>query len=52
MAGWFSFEGLYLWYVEVPELGVEWKLLLLGAYATAIAMLDPSHICDLHHNLG
>ena len=33
--------------MEVPRLGVESELLPL-AYTTAIAMPDPSHICDLH----
>ena len=35
--------------MQVPlacMLGVEWEL-QLQAYATAIATLDPSHICDL-----
>ena len=36
--------------MEVPGLGVELELQLL-AYATAIAMPDPSHICDRHHSL-
>ena len=31
----------------VPRLGVEWKLHLL-AYATATAVLYPSHVCDLN----
>ena len=34
--------------MEVPRLGVELEL-QLPAYATAI--LDLSHICDLHHSL-
>ena len=33
--------------MEVPRLGVELEL-QLPAYALAIAMPDPSHICDLH----
>ena len=33
--------------MEVPTLGVESELQLL-AYATTIAMPDPSHICELH----
>ena len=36
--------------MEVPRLGVESELYLL-AYATATAMLDPSHVCDPHHSL-
>ena len=35
--------------MEVPRLGIELELQLL-AYATATAMQDPSHICDLHHS--
>ena len=35
--------------MEVPRLGVESELQLL-AYARAIATLDPSHFCDLHHS--
>ena len=34
---------------EVPGPGVELEL-QLPAYATAMATLDPSHICDLHHS--
>ena len=37
--------------MEVPRLGVESELQLL-AYTTAIAMRDPSHVCDLHHSSG
>ena len=43
------FLGPHLWHMEVPRLGVELELLLL-AYATATAMQDSSHICDLHHS--
>ena len=35
--------------MEIPRLGVESELQLL-AYATATAMQDPSHVCDLHHS--
>ena len=35
--------------MKVPRLGVELELQML-AYATATAMPDPSHICDLHHS--
>ena len=31
--------------MEVPRLGVKLELQLL-----AKVMLDPSHVCDLHHN--
>ena len=34
--------------MEVPRLGVESELQLL-AYAIAIAMQGPSHVCTLHH---
>ena len=36
--------------MEVPRLRVELELQLL-AYITAIAMLDLSRICNLHHSL-
>ena len=36
--------------MEVPGLGVESEL-QLPAYTTAMATLDPSHICDLRHSL-
>ena len=35
--------------IEVPRLGVQLEL-LLPAFATATATLDPSHICDLYHS--
>ena len=35
--------------MEVPRLGVKWKL-KLPAYTTAIAMQDPSCVCNLHHS--
>ena len=35
--------------MEVPRLGVESEP-EPPAYATATAMPDPSHICDLHHS--
>ena len=35
--------------MEVPMLGVESELQLL-AYATATAMPDLSHVCNLHHS--
>ena len=37
--------------MEVPRLGVDLELQPL-AYATATAIPDPSHICDLHHSSG
>ena len=53
MEGWMDslivIVGPHLQHMEVPRLGVESELALL-AYATATAMPDPSHICDLHHS--
>ena len=47
-----SFLGPHLWHMEVPRLGVKLELeLQLLAYAVAIAMWDPSCMCDLHHSL-
>ena len=46
----FVILGLHLWHMEVHRLEVELELLLL-AYATAIAISDPSHIWDLHQSL-
>ena len=45
----FVFLGPQLQHMEVPRLGVELELKPL-AYTTAMAMPDPSHICDLHHS--
>ena len=45
----FCFLGPHPQHIEVPRLGVEAELYML-AYTTAIAMLDPSHICKLHHS--
>ena len=39
--------GLHLQHMEVPRLGVKSELQLL-AYATATAIPDPRHICNLH----
>ena len=37
--------------MEVPGLGVESELQLLAyTKATATAIADPSHVCDLHHS--
>ena len=44
----FFFLRLYLWHMKGLRLGVQLEL-QLRAYATA--MLDPSHICDLHQSL-
>ena len=35
--------------MQVPRLEVKLELYLL-AYTIAIATLDPSHVCDLHHS--
>ena len=45
----FYFLGPQVWHMEVPKIGVKSKLQLL-AYATATAMWDLSHVCDLHHS--
>ena len=44
-----SFLFLHLWHMDVPRLGVRLELQLL-TYATAIAMRDLSHVCNLHHS--
>ena len=46
----FCLFGVHLWHMEVPRPGAESELQML-AYTPAIAMLDLSHICDLHWNL-
>ena len=43
------FLGPHLWHMEIPRLAVELEL-QLPAYTTAIAVLDLSRICDLHHS--
>ena len=43
------FLRLHLQHMEVPRLGVKSEL-QLPAYATATAMQDLSHVCDLHHS--
>ena len=43
----FFFLGPHLQHMEVPGLGVILEL-ELPAYGTALAMTDPSRICDLH----
>ena len=45
----FPFLGPHLRPMEVPRLGVQSEL-QLPVYTTATAMLDPSHVCDLHHS--
>ena len=47
----FFFLGLHLCHIEFPRLGARSELQLL-AYATAMAMPDPSHLCDLCHSGG
>ena len=44
----FSF-GLYLWYMEVPRIGVKSEL-QPPAYTTAIATWAPTCDCNLHHS--
>ena len=46
----FFFLQLYPRHMEVPNPGVELELQLL-AYATAMATLDPSHICNPRRSL-
>ena len=43
------FLWLHLRHMEIPRLGVELEL-QQPAYTIAIAMWDPSHICDLHQS--
>ena len=43
------FLGLHQQHIEIPRLGAESELQLL-AYTTAIAIQNPSRICDLHHS--
>ena len=45
----FVFLGLHPWHMEVPRPGVQLELQPL-AYATAIAMQDPSRVRDPHHS--
>ena len=47
----FFFSVLHLRHMDFSRVGVESELQLL-AYATAIAMPDPSYVCNLHHNSG
>ena len=41
----------HLWHKEALRLGVELEI-QLPAYTTAVAMGDPSRICDLHKSSG
>ena len=45
----FVFVGPHPLHTEVPRLGVKSEL-QVPAYATATAMPDQSHVCDLHHS--
>ena len=45
----FFFLGPHLWHMEVPKIGIKSEL-QLPAYAAAIAMQDPSCVCDVHHS--
>ena len=45
----FHFSGPHVWHIKLPRLEVESELQLL-AYTTATAMLDLSHVCNLHHS--
>ena len=41
---------LHPWHMEVSRIGFELELELLAyTTVTAIAMHDPSHVCDPHH---
>ena len=43
------FLGQHPQHMEIPALGVIMEL-QLPAYTTATAMLDSSHVCNLHHS--
>ena len=45
----FCFLGVWVWHMKVPRLGVESEL-QLPSYNAATAMLEPSHVCNLHHS--
>ena len=45
----FFFSGPHPQHVEVSRQGVKWEL-QLPTYTSAIAMRDPSHVCDPHHS--
>ena len=42
-------DGLQVWHMEFPRLGVEPELQML-AYAAATALPDLSHVSDLHQS--
>ena len=42
-------KGPQVWYMEVPRLEIEMEL-QLPAYATATAIPDPSHFCNLQYS--
>ena len=44
-----SFLGPHLLHMEVPKVEVKSEL-RLPAYTTAIAVPDPSKVCNLHHS--
>ena len=46
----FFFLRLSVQHMEVPKLEVKSELQLTG-YTTATAVGDPSHVCDLYHNV-
>ena len=51
VCGFFSFFailGSHLWHMEFPRLGVKLEQ-QLPAYATAIAIQNLNHVCNLHH---
>ena len=48
--GFFILLRPYLWHMEFPRLGVQSEQKLLPADTTATAMLDLSHVCNLHHS--
>ena len=45
----FFLLGLHPRDMEVPKVGIEWKL-QLPTYAAATAMPDSSRVCNLHHS--
>ena len=47
----FFFLGPHLGHMEVPKPGIKLEL-QPPAYATTIAMPDPSPMCELHHSPG
>ena len=45
----FCILGQHPWHMEIPRLGVKLEL-QLPAFASATAIQNPSHICNLHHS--